>query len=76
MGDETSCGLGAGGLSAQGGPTSHGKATVPAPGWKLGVTPLVGSDTGGGAGGSGGVRPEELEHSCAVYCGADDSGPL
>ena len=52
-------GPGARGCSAHGCPSAHRKATMAAPGRKLVITSLGGSDAGGAAEGSGGVRPEE-----------------
>ena len=76
MGDEPLYGLDSGNISAQGGPPDHRKSTAEARGQKLVVTPTIGSNEAGRAGGSGRVHSEEAEKDRSVYCDGADYGNL
>ena len=67
---------GPGQFSVQGCAEYHGEAAAEREGWEL-VLPFVGrSDEGDKDGSDTDINPPEEEYGRAVYCDADNSGPM
>ena len=76
MGSDKKYGVGPGRLSMQGCKKVNGEATSPWEGWEVVLLVPGEDDEGGGDRTDPDINPPEAEHGRAIYCDADDSGPV
>ena len=63
-------------IPAHGHATDHQEAAEMEGVWEMVISSAGGSDGGGGLQGYRGLHHEEVEYGRAIYCDANDSGPL
>ena len=76
MGDKPQDGAGPWKLPTQGHATAHRETAKETGGWELGITTIVGGNSGSRLQGDWEIHHEQAEHGRAVYYDATNSGPL
>ena len=76
MGINTADEEGPGQFPVQGHEEDHGETTAAKEGQELDIPAAGGGNEGGGNGGDTYINSPEVEYGCAIYCDADDYGPM